>query len=253
MTRSGSTIVQRSLTVHLYAVCWNEEKMLPYFFRHYDTLVSRYFVFDDGSTDRSVDLLNAHPKVTLSYLQVVGDSVVLEGLKFYNNAWKQSRGQADWVIVCDVDEHLEQTNLPRYLSYCRDRDLTIIPAVGYQMVSDCFPRTTERLADVVRTGMRWTPMDKTIIFNPDAIEEMNYAPGRHECLPRGRVAYADSVRLLHYKYLGLDYLKRRLPELGARLRPGDTAKNYGHKYHWSDAQIERDFREVRAQAVLLDF
>jgi hypothetical protein len=44
--------MQRSLTVRLYATCWNEEKMLPYFFRHYDTLVSRYFVFDDGSTDR---------------------------------------------------------------------------------------------------------------------------------------------------------------------------------------------------------
>jgi glycosyltransferase involved in cell wall biosynthesis len=175
MTRSGSTIVQRSLTVHLYAACWNEEKMLPYFFRHYDTLVSRYFVFDDGSTDRSVDLLNAHPKVTLSYLQVVGDSVVLEGLKFYNNAWKRSRGQADWVIVCDVDEHLEQTNLPCYLTHCRDRDLTIIPAVGYQMVSNCFPQTTERLADVVRTGMRWKPMDKTIIRTAfeNAVEYVN--------------------------------------------------------------------------------
>jgi dTDP-4-amino-4,6-dideoxygalactose transaminase len=74
--------------------------MLPYLFRHYDTLVSRYFVFDDGSTDHSVDLLSAHPKVTLSYLPVAGDSVVLEGLKFYNNAWKQSRDQADCVIVC---------------------------------------------------------------------------------------------------------------------------------------------------------
>jgi len=52
MTKSGS-IVQRSLTVHVYATCWNEEKMLPYFFRHYDTLVSRYFVFNDGSTDHS--------------------------------------------------------------------------------------------------------------------------------------------------------------------------------------------------------
>jgi hypothetical protein len=46
MTRSG-LIVQRSLTVHLYATCWNEEKMLPYFFRHYDNLVSRYFIFFD--------------------------------------------------------------------------------------------------------------------------------------------------------------------------------------------------------------
>jgi hypothetical protein len=49
--------------------------MLPYFFRHYDTLVSRYFVFDDGSTDRSVDLLNAHPKVTFVECAVVGSRI----------------------------------------------------------------------------------------------------------------------------------------------------------------------------------
>ena len=35
------------LTVHVYAQCWNEVEMLPFFFRHYDGLVDQYFIYDD--------------------------------------------------------------------------------------------------------------------------------------------------------------------------------------------------------------
>ena len=45
------------LRVHLYAQCWNEGFMLPYFFRHYDSFVDRYVIFDDGSNDRSLAIL----------------------------------------------------------------------------------------------------------------------------------------------------------------------------------------------------
>ena len=38
---------ERPLRVHLYAQCWNDEFMLPYFFRHYDSFVDRYVIFDD--------------------------------------------------------------------------------------------------------------------------------------------------------------------------------------------------------------
>ena len=37
--------------------------MLPFFFRHYDPIVDRYIVYDDGSTDRTLEMLAAHPRV----------------------------------------------------------------------------------------------------------------------------------------------------------------------------------------------
>jgi hypothetical protein len=49
--------------VHLYAQCWNDGWMLPFFFRHYDRLVDRYFMFDDGSSDGTSSILSSHPKV----------------------------------------------------------------------------------------------------------------------------------------------------------------------------------------------
>ena len=39
--------------------------MLGFMFRNYDDLVQRYVVYDDGSTDGSLDILAAHPKVEI--------------------------------------------------------------------------------------------------------------------------------------------------------------------------------------------
>jgi Glycosyl transferase family 2 len=76
--------------VHLYALCWNEERLLPFFFQHYNPIVSRYFIYDHDSTDRSRQILKAHPNVTLRQFEVCGDSYVSSASQFYNHAWKQS-------------------------------------------------------------------------------------------------------------------------------------------------------------------
>ena len=59
----AGVLQRRELKVHLYAQCWNEAEMLPFFFRHYDGLVDQYFIYDDGSDDGSSELLSIHPKV----------------------------------------------------------------------------------------------------------------------------------------------------------------------------------------------
>src|SRR6185503_2039717 len=120
--REGREPVPRSgPRVHLYATCWNEIRLLGFFFRHYDRFVQRYVIFDDGSTDGSLDLLQGHPKVELRrFYRRDCDSFTLSERDLFNHCWKESRGfrggpQADFVIICDVDEHLVHRDLGGYL------------------------------------------------------------------------------------------------------------------------------------------
>ena len=53
---------------------------------------------------------------------------------------------------------------------------------------------------------------------------------------------AERVRLLHYKYLGLDYLQQRIAELGARRLAGDIRQNFGHHYETTVAQLAEIYR-----------
>jgi hypothetical protein len=244
----------RDLTIHLYTHCWNEEMMLPYFFRHYDGIADRYFVFDTGSTDRSLEILQSHPRVQLTTVRPERDSFVEENTDRQNQFWKQSRGKADWVIVTAIDEHLYRQDLKGYLKQCREEGITLIRAEGYEMISAEFPRGDGPLCQRVKHGMRsakW--FDKVRIFNPDKIEEINYEPGGHVAHPTGEVVMAPwgEVKLLHYKFLGLDYVVSRYSQLRTGLRPRDIEMSFGSQYLWDAERIAAQYEEIKSNAVLV--
>lgn len=240
--------------IHLYALCWNEARMLPHFFRHYDDIVDRYFIFDNGSTDSSVQLLEQHPRVTLNQFHVKGSSFVRAAQEFNNGCWKSSRGEADWVIVCNIDEHLFHGDLRGYLAACQRRGISLITPRGFEMISDTFPTGSQRLCEQVRRGMRSSGshgMDKPQLFAPDHIREINFGVGRHSADPTGHVKrpLTKSVKLLHYKYLGMDYLTGRLTELGQGMLDEDIERKWGTQYSWDDHEKREQFQKVRSTAV----
>lgn len=218
--------------------------MLPFFFRHYDPIVQRYVVFDDNSTDGSIDILRAHPKVDLRrFVRSHPQSFVSSEQHLSNTCWKESRGHADWVMVLDLDEHLFHANLLDYLDVSRNAGVTIIPALGFQMMTEQFPSFSENLALAYRCGAPWMQMCKTSLFDPKGIEEINFNPGRHRTDPIGTILapHSDELLNLHYKYLGFEYTTARHRQLLSGLGSKDESAGWGHKYRWSDTQLREDW------------
>ena len=238
------------IKIHLYALCWNEERMLPHFFRHYDHLTTEYFIFDNGSTDLSIEILKANRKVSLGHFEVSGDSFVDAARDHYNECWKQSRGQADWVIVCNIDEHIYHPDLKGYLGACKHKGISLIIPKGYNMVSDTFPQTDQPLNKIIKYGIRDPYWDKPQIFNPNKINEIDFAPGRHLAAPTGEVTTPrkQKVKLLHFKYLGLEYLIRRHCELRAGLRPRDINQRLGYQYLWDEERNTEEYQRLKSYA-----
>ena len=244
--------IHSSMKVHLYAQCWNDEWMLPFFFRHYDDLVDRYFIYDDGSTDKSWALLQSHPKVEARrFVRSVPESFVLSEQAFSDQCWKLSRREAAWVIVTDIDEHLFHPSGRAYLSRCRTEGVTMIPALGFQMISENVPKTGETLCVDYPIGAPWEQLMKISMFDPDAIGEMRFAPGRHMADPEGRIRVPDIDELLlfHYKYMGFEQTHNRHRQLRNSLGRLDIQQGWGHKYSWSAETLREDWNTSAQHAV----
>jgi FkbM family methyltransferase len=232
---------------HLYTLCWNDKRMLPHFFRHYSPLVDRFFIFDNGSTDGSVEALTGDERVRLSHFRTHSESFADTELQLSEEIWKNSRGSADWVFVVDMDEHVYHEDLPSYLRLCQERSVTAIKALGYEMVADTFPNTTQRLCDIVTRGVRCPELhDKLVLFDPSAITRTNFAHGRHSASPEGRVEWPAlaEVLLLHFKKLGLEYELFRSAELRTGLGSRDIEMKWGYQYLLSPDEIAERFKRA---------
>lgn len=216
--------------------------MLPFFFRHYDQLVSRYVVFDDSSSDGSLEILHNHPKVEVRpFVRSDPDSFVLSELSLSNECWKLSRGSADWVMVVDLDEHVFHPDLPSLLKRYQADGVTIVPALGYQMISEDFPSSDALLCKTCPRGAPCDTYSKLTFFNPVSITEVNFAAGRHGANPAGTViapAY-EELLLLHYKFLGFERTLARHLELRSGLRSTDINNGWGFQYGWSEQELRQ--------------
>jgi hypothetical protein len=246
MTGPGAGNHARSQKIELYCLCWNDARMLPYFFRHYDDIVDRYFIFDNGSTDGSLSILEKHGRVELSHFDGEGDSFCEQELRLCDSIWRGSK--ADWVIIPDIDEHLYHPDLLGYLRRCTDSGITAIESIGYEMISDSFPDRGDRLVETVTVGTRSIGHDRLCIFNPGQITETNFGMGRHRASPTGHVVWPEypEILLLHYKQLGLDYPIARSAELRLGLRTLDLERKWGVHYTWSPEEITCKWNEIRA-------
>ncbi len=226
--------------------------MLPFFMRHYQSWIDRFVIFDDGSTDGSIEYLASFKNVEVRRFEREFEDSLVESHRFlYDTCWQESTGKADWVVVTNLDEHLFHPTPLKYLYDCKKNGVTAVPGLGFQMITDLFPRENQHLAHDVKLGMPWPQMSKLSLFDPNAISATNYAVGRHTAQPEGNAVYPakDELLNLHFKYLGLDYLTERSRELKSGLQSVDIANKWGHRYLWDRNRIEVDFQLVKREAV----
>lgn len=242
---NGSTA---DLRIFVYTVCWNEEKLLPYFLRHYATFAEKIIVYDNGSTDASPEIVRSFPKAELREFDTGGTFDDLANVRIKNEAYKEARGVADFVIVVDADELLYHPNISQLLTQYKEEGITLPRIAGYNMFKWRFPRSERPITELVRLGREAPFYDKRCIFRPDV--DINFNPCCHTCSPEGPIAEsaAAEFKLLHYHYIGYLYNLKKHRERGRRLSQYNLERNLGTEYHWGAILILARFVVFMANA-----
>lgn len=237
--------------VHYYAVCWNEEKMLPWLFDNYDRFVTKYYFYDNGSSDATRKMISMHHNTQIIDYESNGiEDIKLTAVK--NSCWKNSRGKADLVIICDVDEFMCSDNIFDMIADMRRHHISLPKSEGFDMYSHQFPRFIKgkHLTDVVKKGVENQKYAKFVFFNPYSIVNINYDHGAHVCKPTGIVRYSKEpmYKLLHYKNLGLDYVLGKKELYLKRLSKDNVDHGYGLEYAENVENTIQQFNRKLASA-----
>lgn len=217
------------MKIETFVLAWNEERLIEQFVDWYK-FSDRITVLDNHSTDNTTSIAKRLGCSIISYGTHQQDNRLMTQVK--EECWKQS--DADWVIVCDMDEFIYH---PCLLDVLQKTSATVVKCVGYQMVS-------EQTAPVVQIkyGAREINNDKCLCFKPKAIQAMNWLHGCHLCDPVGDVRFLENtIKLLHFNYVGKDSFKRRWHQYAERMSDWDKQVGAGKHYLFPEDQMNAEF------------
>lgn len=248
------------MKIEVFTLCWNEITILPFAVDYWRRFASHVTVYDNGSTDGSVEFLQAQGDfVTVKHFDTEGHKNNEAQSLIKNRCWKEARGRADLVCVCDLDEFLIFHYDAAYKMMSAGG--TICEPIWYELVSDEVPKHVEGkllhelrpMATMPRVSERMPTVSKAILFNPNKIEEINYGPGAHRCDPKGEVRwYGGDIYVLHVNNsLSLEYKMNRYTMQRERLSQHDRAKGYGKHYGMSEADICLDWVRAHSRRINL--
>lgn len=235
--------------VHVYTVCWNEEKILPFFFRHYGTFASRIFVYDNNSTDGTSDIIDACDIAERISFDTKDRHDNRRLIDIKNNAYKRSRGTADYVVVVDADEFLFHPDILSVIAEGKRNGATLFRTIGYNMTAWRFPKGSAPLVAQVHRGVPSSIYAKTCIFDPRL--SINYDLGAHSCQPDGHdVEYyqGEELLLLHYHYVGVAKTIARHKACRSRL-PEKPVGKVSEQFYWGPLEIFMRFVYYSGKAV----
>jgi len=218
------------MIIHVYTVCWNEEKMLPFFLQYYGSFAEKIVIYDNQSTDKSAKIIDGHPKTKRIVFDTGGKYVERRLTEIRNTAWMESRGKADWVMVVDVDEFLyHYPSLPPLLESYKAWGITFPKIDGYEMVSPIFPKRDASIFTHCKMGFPDAFYAKRVCFNP--VIDVTFGPGSHKCQTSGKVkeSMQPDIKLLHYHYMGPEFLETK--RAGRWNRQSDDNRQNGWGIH----------------------
>jgi glycosyltransferase involved in cell wall biosynthesis len=218
---------------YVLTICWNESLFLKHFLDYY-SFATKIIVFDNMSSDNSVEIMKQYNNVEICYYNTneqIRDDIYLE---IKNHAWKQYKNECDWVIIVDIDELIyHPLGIPQYVKTLQP-NVAVVQCVGYEMFCPDIVNTPgNTVFEKSIVGVPGVKLDKSALINPKLVSEINYLGGCHAAFPKASgITHRDSqFKLLHYKFVyPIQYMIYRYKQMCRRLSKQNIDNGWGCHY-----------------------
>jgi len=238
------------MKIDAHIIAWNEEKILQYTLDHYSAFCDKIYVWDNMSDDSSDEIYKRYSKVSVIKWDSGNEINETYYVRIKSLGYRDLSRDKDWVIVCDCDEFLYHPRLIDKLAEYKESGITVPRISGHDMVSRSFPEYDGiPLTDKIKTGSKYyETMSKNIIFDPKL--NVTYGIGGHSIMGDGIVYSNDlEMKLLHYKFLGEEYVKNIYKLRAKRLSQFNKERKFGEHYFnvpfkYMNEMLENDYKVI---------
>jgi glycosyltransferase involved in cell wall biosynthesis len=222
------------MIIEAFTITYNEERILPQYIDWYSRFVDKITIYDDHSTDKTLDIAYKAGCTIIPFGNDDFDDRLNNEVR--NNCWKNS--PADWIIVGDLDEFIHCKEPIR--DVLEKTEASIIKTQGWEIMSETDIPFTE-----AKMGYREPHLDKVMCVRPDRIMDINFTFGGHHEDAQGDVVYFDNssglFKLLHFSGIGRDVWVKKSLRYKSRFCKWNYEVGAG-VHHWGDIeQKQKDF------------
>ena len=240
------------MKITLYTFCYNEKEIIPYFLNHYSKIVDKIVVYDNQSTDGSIEMLESFDGCEIEIRNNITNNQIQDDtlIRLKNNCWKNDK--SDYIIVVDMDEFLYHPNLREFLE--SNPDVDFFKPVGYDMISYELPTDhSKQIYEIIRDGAPSINYSKKALFKRKFVIETGFGYGAHSANYRGKkplIEYVSNgdLKLLHFKCIDLEYVIAKHKHYSERRSDFNKRMGLGIHYDFTEQQIMSDFAALKSNA-----
>ena len=239
------------MEIYQFVVEKNEELILPWCIQYWKQNMNKVVVYDNESTDKSIEILSKQPWIVIQSFKTTG---LNDGVNQYikNNCWKGT--DADWVVVSDTDEVIVG-DLRAAIEDAEKEEASILELPWFTLYNDSLPLFTEEkmLHEVTDKWVRHEGYGKHLIFSPKRIKEINYCPGAHLESPvpaDAKVFHSEKALILHFnRGFGAEYKADSYEKSFKNLSIDNRVHGWGSHYGWRRDIIINEYKEEQKKAI----
>lgn len=238
----------------LITLCFNEMDILPFVKQYWERLDCDVLVYDNGSTDGSIEFLQKLPYVTLRHFDTSGmNDIIHKQIK--EQAYLEFKDKYDIIIVSDMDElfYFNDFKALGEAFVASEYTSMVVPIISLCEASKP-PYLEDKLLhqqchmfykQKMNQMKGFEDYSKVSIFNARLVSNIHMSVGQHfaQTEPYMKVLKSSLGFCLHIdKGFGEDYYVSKHKKMGENL--SETNKQYGMGIHYlfSEQQMREEYK-----------
>lgn len=246
------------MSICYVVLCFNEMDILPFVKQYWEKLeVDKVVVFDNGSTDGSIEYLQQFDWIEVRHFDSDGQNDIIQK-SIKEQAYMELKDQYDIIIISDMDECFYFNDFKALGQRMIDEGYNCLVVPNYALCEDYKPQYNDDLLLHEQCHMFYKQklnhmngfeeLSKISIFNCKATDKVSMSVGQHYVMtsPRMMVMLSKDGFCLHIdKGFGIDYKFKVRQKMNDNL--SQTNKNSGMCVEYSKSYEELEKEYVKNQ------